>query len=287
MMYLLLSVLLSVVAVSFFKLFEKYNVNTFQAIIVNYITCIVVGNSQSTSAIITQTFWKEPWFGYAAVLGFMFISVFYAIGLTSQKMGVSVSMVAAKLSVVIPVTISFLFYGEPLNVFKVMGILVSLAAVYLISKKEKKTTIGNNTLSWLLPVYVFVGSGVIDSTLKYMQREFIPPASAGDMLSTIFLVAFICGLLLLIAQRQRFEYRSIGWGIALGIPNYFCMYFLVKTLELFDATVIFPINNIAIVVCATLVSLSFFSEKLSRKNWVGFVLAIVSIGLISLSDVVF
>ncbi len=287
MIFLLLSIVLSVLAVSFFKLFEKYGVNTFQGIIVNYVTCIIVGNIHSPSAIITQAFWREPWFVYAAVLGFVFISVFYSIGLTSQKMGVSVSMVAAKLSVVIPVTIAVLFHNEPLNGFKIAGIIVSLLAVYLISKKETTVAVEHKGTNWLLPVYVFVGSGIIDSTLKYMQRTFIPPANAGDMLSTIFLIALLFGILLLIGQRQRFEYKSIGWGIALGIPNYFCMYFLVKTLEQFEATVIFPINNIAIVVCATLVSMFFFSEKLSRKNWLGFILAIVSIGLISFSDVVF
>ncbi|MES2778662.1 MAG: DMT family transporter [Bacteroidota bacterium] len=281
MIFLLFSILLSVLTVCFFKLFERYQVHTFQAILVNYITCIIVGNIISPKAIILQPFWNEPWFLFALVLGFVFISVFYSIGLTTQKMGVSVSMVAAKLSVVIPVGAAFLLHGEGLGILKIIGVLVSLVAVFLISNKqgEQKTAKGKGL--WLLPLYVFLGSGVIDATLKHMQKQFIPPGNAGDMVSTIFLVAFLFGMIVLLYKRETFQVKSIPWGIALGIPNFFCMFFLVKTLERFDATFIFPINNIAVVVCSTLVSLAFFKEKMSVANWIGFALAIVSILIIS------
>lgn len=281
MIFLLLSICLSVLTVCFFKLFERFGVHTFQAILVNYATCIVVGNMLSEDAVVLTSFWKQPWFGYACMLGFLFISVFYSIGLTSQKMGVSVSMVAAKLSVVIPVGMACLFHGEQLSILSLTGIVLSLFAVFLISKKSGEHRL--STGSWLLPVYVFLGSGFIDATLKHMQQQFIPPGNAGDMVSTIFLIAFGIGLIVFLLQKEKIEIRSIGWGVALGIPNYFCMFFLVKTLEQFEATVIFPINNIAIVVCSTIVSLAFFAEKMSWVNWMGFALAIGSIILISIS----
>lgn len=281
MTFLIFSILLSVLTVCFFKLFERYDVHTFQAIFINYATCIIVGNILSDDAIIMQPFWTEPWFVYALLLGFMFISVFYSIGLTSQKMGVSVSMVAAKLSVVIPVGVAFLLHGEALGILKVAGILLSLVAVFLISRKHEDHVAAQGKWLWLLPVYIFIGSGIIDTTLKHMQKQFIPPGNAGDMVSTIFLVAFSVGLLVLLTQKDAFQFKSIGWGIALGIPNYFCMFFLVKTLEQFDATFIFPINNIATVVCSTLASVLFFQEKMSIANRLGFVLAIGSILIIS------
>lgn len=281
MIFLLLSIILSVLTVSFFKLFERYHVNTFQAILVNYVTCIVIGNVLSTETILLQPFWGEPWFGYALALGFVFISVFYAIGLTSQQMGVSVSMVAAKLSVVIPVSVAFWMHGETVGFLKIIGIVLSLVAVFLISRKEQEQAVIGSRGVWLLPIYVFVGSGIIDATLKYMQMQFIPPANAGDMVSTIFLVAFVLGFIVFGMKRESFQRKSVGWGMALGIPNYFCMYFLVKTLEQFDASFIFPINNIAIVVCSTLVSVLFFKEKMSVYNRIGFGLAIASILIIS------
>jgi drug/metabolite transporter (DMT)-like permease len=281
MTYLLLSILLSVLTVSFFKLFERYQVNTLQAIVINYFTCIGMGNLLSSNPIILQPFWVEPWFPYAIILGFLFIAIFYAIGLTSQKMGVSVSMVAAKLSVVIPVSIAFLFHGDNMTMAKITGIVVSLIAVYFMSKKQNSQLHSQPKGLWLLPVIVFVGSGIIDSLLKYMQHQFIPPANASDMLSTVFLVALCLGTFVLLVQQKAIGFKSICWGIALGIPNFFCMYYLVKTLELFESSIVFPINNMAIVICSTLVSLVFFKEQLSKQNWLGFTLAIISILIIS------
>jgi drug/metabolite transporter (DMT)-like permease len=283
MMFLLLSILLSVLTVCFFKLFERFGVHTFQAILCNYITCIIVGNLDSDDPIILRSFWSEPWFIYSLLLGALFISVFYSIGLVSQRMGVSTSMVAAKLSVVIPVSVAFMFHGDRLSMAKVIGIVLSLTSVYLISNKPGQNQQPAGKWIWLLPVYIFVGSGIIDSTLKYVQHRFIPPSNAGDIISTVFLAACAIGLVVLLFKRESPEVKSVFWGIGLGIPNYYCMYFLLKTLQEFDASFIFPINNIAIVVCSTLVSLSFFKEKLSRQNWIGFGLAILSILIISFS----
>lgn len=278
--YLLLSVLLSVITVTFFKLFQRFNVSTFQAIVVNYVVCIVVGNSISEQPIIFTSFWKQPWFVYAAFLGFLFISVFYSIGLTAQRISASASMIAAKLSVVIPVTIALFIYNEPITLLKIIGIILSLVAVYLTRKTTVDSSPKNNA-QWWLPVYVFIGSGMIDATLKWMQQRFIPPAKESDMLSTIFLVAFLIAIVMAFVKKERFTLKSLYWGIGLGIPNYFCMFFLVKSLSFFQASIIFPINNIAIVVCTALVSIIAFHEKMSKQNWAGLLLAVVSIACIA------
>jgi uncharacterized membrane protein len=100
-------------------------------------------------------------------------------------------------------------------------------------------------------------------------------------------VAFIFGTLFfvfqLLNQKTKFEPTSALWGMALGIPNYFSMYFLVETLAIFPATFIFPINNIGIVALSTLLAFVVFKEKLSVKNWLGLALALGAILLISLA----
>ena len=285
MIFLILSILCSVITVSFFKLFERYNVQLFQALVGNYFACVVIGNLISDKAIITTDFWLEPWFPYTIALGFLFISIFYCIAQTTQQLGISVSMVAAKLSVAIPVLFAVFYYHENISLIKIGGITISLLAVFLISKKDKNTISIKN--SWLLPLIVFVGSGILDTLLKFIESKFIPSSNAGNILSIGFLVAYILGMIYLAFQNMRgkeFILRSnIFWGIALGVPNFFSMYFLVKTLENFDASHIFPINNIGIVACSTLASLIFFKEKLNRLNFIGLAFAIVSIILISIN----
>ena len=286
MIYLLISILTSVIVVAYFKLFDKYNVNTFEAIVVNYLVCATMGNLLAETPGITTAFWNEAWFKYTLILGFLFISVFYSIAQTAQKIGVSVSMVAAKLSVAIPVIFALFIHNETLGVLKVSGILVSLIAVYFISQNSSSKN--NNAGLWYLPLYVFLGSGLIDTILNHINKTYIPPFNTNHILSFVFLTAFVLGALLLVYQlvsaKKMLSIKSIGWGIALGIPNYMCMYFLLKTLGTFtEASIVLPINNIGIVMASTLTGVFVFKEHLSTFNKVGLILAIASIVILSLS----
>ena len=286
MIYLILSILTSVIVVAYFKLFDKYNVNTFEAIVVNYLVCATMGNLLADTPGITTTFWNEGWFKYTLILGFLFISVFYSIAQTAQKIGVSVSMVAAKLSVAIPVLFALFIHNETLGLPKVTGILVSLIAVYFISQNASSKN--NNTGLWYLPFYVFLGSGLIDTILNHINKTYIPPFNTNHILSFVFLTAFLLGGLILVYQmftaKKRLSIKSIGWGIALGIPNYMCMYFLLKTLGAFtEASIVLPINNIGIVMASTLTGVFVFKEHLSNFNKIGLALAILSIIILSLS----
>lgn len=286
MIYLILSILTSVIVVAYFKLFDKYGVNTFEAIVVNYLVCATMGNLLAETPGITTDFWNEAWFKYTLILGFLFISVFYSIAQTAQKIGVSISMVSAKLSVAIPVLFALFIHNETLSILKVAGILVSLIAVYFISQNSSSKN--NNAGLWYLPLYVFLGSGLIDTILNHINKTYIPPFNTNHILSFVFLTAFVLGSLILVYQlittKKMLSIKSIGWGIALGIPNYMCMYFLLKTLGAFtEASIVLPINNIGIVMASTLTGVLVFKEHLSKFNKIGLMLAIVSIVILSLS----
>lgn len=288
MIFLILSIIASTITVSFFKIFERVGVNTLQGIIFNYITCAVLGNLiTNETPVITTDFYNQPWFPYTILLGFLFISIFFAIGETSQKMGVSVSMVSAKLSVVVPIVFALLFFSESLTVFQIAGIALSLLAVYFISQKHNDGSTKTKNI-WILPAIVFTGSGIIDTTLNLIQKRFIPAVSEAYVITTVFSIAFVLGALFLIYlvvfKNEKVVFKNVYWGMFLGIPNYFSMLFLVKTLSYFPtaSATIFPINNIGIVASSTLVSVLFFKEKLNTKNIIGLTLSLIAIALISI-----
>jgi drug/metabolite transporter (DMT)-like permease len=279
MIYLLLSISISVLVVSYFKLFERYGVDTLQAIMVNYFTCAIMGNFMSDEPVILTAFYREDWFIYALVLGFLFISIFYCIAQTAQKIGVSVSMVAAKLSVAIPVIFAVLVQHELLGWFKLVGIVLSMIAVYFISSVRLS---GQTGQFWYLPLLVFIGSGCIDTLLASIDKQFIPPSDTNSILSVVFLTASIIGCLLFLAlqfnKTKQVNAKGIIWGIALGIPNYFSMYFLLKTLNTFnESSLALPINNIGILMGTALVGWLAFKEQLTTKKLIGLLLAVCSI----------
>ncbi len=287
MIYLILSIVFSTVTVSFFKVFHLRKVNTFQAIVINYLTCGIIGTYLAKTPVYTSSFWQAPWLLYTLLLGFLFISIFYLIALTAQKMSVSASMVAAKLSVVIPVLMAWLFLSESLSFLKIIGIFISFISVFFISARSEPNIDKKVQGYWYLPLLVFVGSGCIDAILKFLESRYIPEYSSDDIVTGTFLFAFAFGLLVLLVQQAKgigkIEVKSLAWGLMLGIPNYFSMYFLLETLSIFPASFIFPVNNIGIVAFSTMLAFVAFKEKLSATNYLGLVLALVSIILISLT----
>jgi len=210
------------------------------------------------------------------------------MAITTQRSGLSVVSVATKMSVVIPIIFGLLYYHEHLGIFKTIGIVLALFAVYLSSIKNKHgITIRRQNL--LFPALVFIGSGIIDTGIKYIEEGFVAPEDVALFSSTLFLSAGCMGLVILAVKKLmgtlQFEAKSIVGGIALGIPNFFTVFFLVLALrsDLLESSGIFVVNNIGVVASSTLAGIVLFKEKLIPKNWIGFVLAIISILLVTIS----
>ena len=288
MFYLLISICISSFLFVIFKLFDVLKVNTFQAIVVNYFVAAVLGFYLSNNSVSFQEIPNQPWFLGAFLLGIMFILVFNVMAQTSQKNGLSVASVSSKMSVVIAIVFGVWYYEESLGFVKLFGILLALIAVYLTSvkeKKEKKETT-EKQVSLLFPILLFIGSGAIDTSLKFVETTFVQQGGVPLFSATIFGCAFILGMSILLYQMVkgtfRFEFKNILGGILLGVPNYFSIVYLLKALSTdgMESSTAFTLNNVGIVILSTLFGLFIFKEKLIWKNWLGIVIAIVSILLV-------
>lgn len=269
-----------------FKLYNTYRINTLQAIIVNYFIACAVGFLIESQPLDLERIPHEAWFPGTLLLGFLFIGVFYLAALTTQRNGLSVVSVASKMSLAIPVVFGIFFFRESAGVVKVMGILLALAAVFFTSIK-KREEIDLEKKHLLFPLLVFLGSGIIDTTIKYLEASYVAREDVALFSSTIFAVAGFFGICILIFQRIRekleINFRNILGGIILGVPNFFSIYFLVLALrtEGFESSTIFPLNNVSIVLVSTFLGILLFREKLILKNWLGIILAICSILMIA------
>lgn len=285
MIYILLSVLFNAVLFIILKLFSRFNINTLQALVVNYFTAFAMGLLFSKEAFEYAEIVKKTWFTGSFLLGFLFIGVFYVTALTSQRNGISVASVASKMSVIIPVCFGVLLYNESMGFAKIIGVLLALIAVYFSSKKEEGSIADYKNI--LLPVLVFFGAGAIDTSLKIMQNNYLPSEEIAMFSSHTFLMAFSVGIVLIgfniLKNKMKITGKSILGGIVLGIPNYFSLYYLIKMLDsrVFESSTIFTIHNVAIVVVSTLVAIVFFKEKITMRNGIGIALALVAIFLVT------
>ena len=286
MIYLLLSILSSSVIFVIFKLFQKFGVNTLQAIIVNYFIACIVGFFGYIKETDITAIPEKPWFAGTIVLGILFITVFNLAAITTQRSGLSVVSVATKMSVVIPVVFGISYFRESTGFIKIAGIILALAAVYLSSIKSR-SGIAIKKENLIFPILVFVGSGIIDTSLKFLEAEYVNPVDVALFSSTIFAIAGTIGTAILFIQgalgKLRIQGKNLVGGIALGIPNFFSIYFLVMALrsEGFESSTVFIINNVAIVLVSTLLGILLFKEKLIPKNWIGIALAVISIILVA------
>ena len=285
MIYLLLSILFNAVLFVIIKLFAKFNIDALQALVVNYFVAFLVGVFFLETSLVPTEIINEDWFRGSILLGFVFISTFYATTLTSQRNGLSVASVASKMSVIIPITLGVILYNENLGFIKIIGILLALVAVYFTSKKETGEVQQASNL--LYPILVFFGAGTIDASLKYLQTFHVTSEKIGLFSSVTFFCAFSVGILTIVFLTLRgkiqFAGRNILGGIALGLPNYFSLYFLVKMLEAkaFESATLFTIHNIAIVIVSTFAGILFFKERISMRNAFGIGLALFALFLVT------
>jgi drug/metabolite transporter (DMT)-like permease len=265
-----------------FKLFKNHNVNTLHAIVFNYITASTCGILFYDKKIDVVDFVDQLWFYVAIGLGFLFISIFNVMALTAQKNGLSVASVASKMSVIIPVLFGIIVYNESIGFYKVLGIILALVAVVLASIKQTSNV--RLTRSIYLPIILFFGSGVIETSVNHFAPEGNMPLFLAIIFASAGIIGFASMLIKSLKEKQVFKTKTIPFGFALGLVNYCSMYFLLKALRVegFESSAVFTVNNVAIVATSCLIGLLIFKEAISTKNWVGIVLALVSIILVTL-----
>ncbi|MCD8415549.1 EamA/RhaT family transporter [Tenacibaculum dicentrarchi] len=296
MIYLIISILIASSLFVIFKLFATFKINTAQAIVVNYLIAFLFGfyNSETTTTLLQIP--QQSWFIGAFILGILFIAIFNVMGITAQKNGLAVASVAGKMSVAIPIVFGVFLYDESIGLIKIIGVLLALTSVYLASAKSDTASVNLKDLKY--PILLFLGSGCIDTLLKYMEISYVSKSAIPMFLATIFGCAFIFGCFFMALQvlkslildkkiksiqRKQEEgkqiIKNIIGGIVLGIPNYYSMAFLIKALktEGLESSTLFTINNVSVVILTTIFALVFFKEKLVKKNWIGIGLAVISI----------
>jgi drug/metabolite transporter (DMT)-like permease len=288
MIYLLLSILSSALIIVLFKLFDIYNVKTLHAIIINYWVAAGLSFALDDSGLVLNQAFVQPWFINSILMGVLFISLFNVIAISTAKIGVSVTSVANKMSLIMPVLFAIIFLEDKVNAIKIIGILLALLAVYFTAKKSNDKTVDSKYVAY--PFIVFVGSGFIDTFFKYNDEFTLGENGLKPFLSWIFLTAGSIGLIALIVEKfknkQAPNVKALIGGVILGIPNYFSVFFLLKSLSIstLESSVVFPINNMAIVAVTAMAGIFLFKEKMSKINIFGICLCIAAIGMIAFSE---
>jgi drug/metabolite transporter (DMT)-like permease len=284
MIYLALSILCSSAIFVLFSYFSNYKVQLVPAIVTNYLIAAASGFVQVESI---DSFYTIPneWWIFAFIISFLFISLFYLMAKTAQELGVSVSSNATKMSMLIPIVLLALIYpSEHLNFLQGVGVIMALFGIYYTSIKGD-SSFKLRYIFW--PFVLFAGSGLLDFLLAYANQNLLHSAADDRLFTSLsFGLAFIWGLFIILYQyilkKEKIRVVSVVGGVILGVVNFGSIYFLLRTYasNIAQKTTILPVNNMAIIILSTLLSILLFHEKLSRKNIIGLSLSFLSILLI-------
>ncbi len=288
MLYLILSIFSSTAIVIIFRLLKNNGVDLTNVIVINYFTATIVGISSGYFSdklpeLSMQEIIRAPWLPFAFCIGVSFVATFYVIGFSTQKAGITKTAIATKMSVVLPILFSIIYYAETISASKIVGILVALVAVLLTVLPNKKS---DNESNFILPLILFVGAGILDVLVKYTQEEHLNDNVLPFFSSFLFFISFITAFLVSVFRKNKFsnlfKIKALLFGTMLGIVNWGSIFFLIKALGLssIDSSIVFGINNVGILLAAVIIGALFFAEKLSVKNYIGVAFSIIAILLL-------
>lgn len=286
MIYLFLSILSSSLIFMAFKWMGRLGMNTLLVIVINYLVAAITGIMMYEGDFANDAL-NLPGLFWTIILGSGFVFMFYAMAIATHRSGAAPAAVANKMSVVIPVAVAFLFLNEALTILKTSGIILALIGIYFSTKKKEKSGIFSR--NFLLLLFVFIGSGIIDTSLKLIEKYYLKEGDIVLFASTLFITAFISGILILSFRIKHhiksFYFKKIWMGIFLGLVNFGSIYFLVLALKSpgMESSVLFPLNNIGVVLLSTLLSVMFFKEKLSAGNIFGLTLSVLALIVLMMS----
>lgn len=294
MIYLILAIACSTSLVFIFKNFEKYGIQNFQAIVFNYITCLLVGWVAFGSFPISYEVMSTEGGRNAAILGVCFISVFILVALCVQRAGIATAAIMQKMGMILPIAVAIIFYKEPLNMLKFLGILAAIGSILLTSNTDNllKNDITQNQKGIspaTIALLTLIGSAICDLGLYLVDKSLLESQKGDTRITTMtFASAGFFGFIFLIInvlrKKETLHFKNIVAGIVLGIPNFGSLYFLMSALSsLQQGSVVMPIANVGVIITSALIAAVVFREKMTRKLAFGLTLAVVAIVLIGLS----
>ncbi|MCP1772418.1 drug/metabolite transporter (DMT)-like permease [Neisseria perflava] len=276
MMYLLASIACSVLVSVLLKIARKQKIQIPQAVAVNYIVAVALTVAVLKPDLSTPAQFLPTWWLFAA-LGVLLPTVFVVMGKAVDSAGIVKSDAAQRLSLFLPITASFLIFGEKLTEGRLIGIVLAFVALFcLLWKSDGGKKSGNLTTQIGLLLGVWAGYGVIDILFKQVAKS--GTAFAGNLL-VAFCVAAVLMFGYLFSQGTKWMKEGIIGGIFLGGLNFLNIVTYISAHRVMsdNPTLVFAGMNMGVIVLGTLVGALAFKEKISSINAAGISVALVAI----------
>ena len=296
-LFLIIATVLTAMFSIVFKIYDRKGIDANQGIFFNYLTAFVLGTLFSLRGEVVVNPLKSDWLIDVIVLGLIFMAGMVFLSASTKRVGVAISTVCSRASMVIPIIVSYMFIeGSAKPKWLLIG-LVMIAMFLTIWTDKPESNHKYTLLDILAPITVFLMFGASNAYLKVLQhRVTVNDTAAGlseqvinSEISLVTASVFFVAMLLCSysffkkgedGKRSPILLKNVIGGVALGVINYFCTFTLMLAMKTIDSSLLFPIHNIGIVAIGAFVGWLAYGEKLRPHQVLGIVLAAVSIALL-------
>ena len=215
------------------------------------------------------------WGGLAGVFA---LTGFYNFAHSLKSGSVSINAPIFRLSFVITAGLAILLLREPLTPYKIAGIALALAAVWLLlGAPPPGGAARRETLSSLVRVLIATAAiGIGNLLYKYGVRAGATPASLIVAQSVVF-VALSAALVAALDRRIRPSGAALRHAPGAGLVLALAVVFMVESLTRGEASVLVPIAQMGFVVAA-LLGFLLLREPFTPRKGAGLAAALAALG---------
>lgn len=283
--YLLTSIFCSACITVGFKAMALWRMKLVWAVPANYLACVLLG-LWMTHIPAPGKIAASPWIALALLQGVLLAGNFYLLAYAAQKVGISVAALSSRLAVALPVVMGFIVFGDSIDTAKTIGLLASLAALYLASTPQKGALAKRSRSSDLaIPALTFFGFGLHFCVLKLAQHFYLSTAEHHFYVMSAFFFALLTSLVILWLRREGLydSLRSILAGLVLGGLNYTALFTLTRVLSFqsWESSVVFPTYSVGIVVVSSLAAYLIFRELFTSRRLSGLGIGLAAVVLLN------
>ena len=280
MVNLVLAILCSSLITVLMRVSEKYRKNDLSMLAMNYLMCSVFGwmftgssltmSAEATAGAVTTAV------AMGVVTGVLYLAGFMLLQWNITKNGVVLPSTFMKLGVLVPTILAIAVFGEAPKATQLLGIAAAVCAIFMIQgggKQEIGSVAG-------LVVLLVVG-GVADSMVK-IYEEVGDVALKNHYLLCTFGVSLALCAALCVVKKQKLTAADALFGLAIGVPNYFSSWFLLRSLASVPAVVAYPTFSVGTIILVAAAGMLLFREKISKRKAAALGVILVSLALLNL-----
>lgn len=190
---------------------------------------------------------------------------------------------ASSYSLVIPTLYALVFLKEPASASLFIGIAFLLISLFLINARKSDTPI---SLQWIIYAFLaFLGNGICSTVQKIQQMHFEGGNKNEFMIMALIVVFLFLLIISLIKEKEvMVPCLKVGWywmifcGAANGMINFFSM----TLVNMMPASVLYPLISAGGIITNSLVSRFIYKEKMSRQQYIGVLMGIISVVFLNL-----